>query len=348
MARLRRALSVPQQGGSAMNFPRRQFLRQFPQLVVAAASASALLRPASALDYPTRPVRVIVPFAAGGVGDIFARLIGQRLSDRLGKPFYVENQGGAGGNIGTGNAARAAPDGYTIALVTSTFLINPFLYEKVPYDSQKDFAPVTLAAYTPNALYVHPSLPVTTVGELVTLIRANPGKYSFGHSGIGTTPHLSSEIFKHSLELDVVSVPFNGAGPTIQSALGGHTPISFFTLAPGVPLVREGKLRALAVLSRTRSAALPDVPTILQAGYPGIEADTELYVLAPAGTPNDIIQRLHREIVQVIAATEMQERLATLGFVTVGNTPEEFGTYIKTELARWRRVIKETSIRAEP
>jgi tripartite-type tricarboxylate transporter receptor subunit TctC len=314
----------------------------------AAGTVHAQTPPPNRVAYPNRPVRIIVPFAAGGPSDIFARLIGQKLSDRLGKQFYVENQGGAGGNIGMGNAARAAPDGYTLAVVSSSFMVNPGLYEKIPYDPEKDFVPITIAAYAPNLLAVHPSLPVNTVKELVAFVRANPGKYNFGHSGIGTTPHLSGEIFKHRLGLDLVSVPFNGSGPALQSALGGHTPIAFVVLSPTVPLVKDGTLRALAVLSTTRSGALPDVPTIVEAGYPGIEADTQQCVLAPAGTPREIVDLIYREIVTALAASDMKERLATLGFVPVANTPAEFAGMVKTEVARWKQVIKEANIKADP
>ena len=317
-----------------------------PRAALFAASAAPAQTPAA--PYPSRPVRIIVPFAAGGPSDIFARLIGQKLSDRLGKQFYVENQAGAGGNIGMGAAARATPDGYTIAVVSSSFLVNPGLYDKIPYDPEKDFVPITIAAYAPNILAVSPSLPVATVKELVALVRANPGKYNFGHSGVGTTPHLSGEMFRHAQGLDLVSVPFNGSGPALQSALGGHTPISFVVLSPAVPLVKEGKMRALAVLSTTRSPALPDVPTIVEAGYPGIEADTQQCVLAPAGTPRAIVDLIYGEIVAALAAPDMQERLATLGFVPVANTPAEFAKMVGPEVARWKQVIREANIKADP
>jgi tripartite-type tricarboxylate transporter receptor subunit TctC len=323
----------------------RCFLAAIAVLVASVAMAQA---PPAAGGYPSRPVRIIVPFAAGGPTDIFARLIGQKLSDQLGKQFYVENQGGAGGNIGMGAAARAAPDGYTLAVVSSSFLVNPGLYDKIPYDPGKDFVPITIAAYAPNLLAVNPALPATTVKELVALVRANPGKYNFGHAGVGTTPHLSGEIFRHSLGLDLVSVPFNGSGPVLQSALGGHTPIAFVVLSPTVPLIREGKMRALAVLSTTRSGALPEVPSIVEAGYPGIEADTQQCVLAPAGTPREIVDLIYREIVAALKSPDMKERMATLGFVPVANTPAEFAALVGPEVARWKQVIREAGIKADP
>jgi len=323
------------------------FVRIFFAAVATLAASAANAQP-SPNAYPSRPVRVIVPFAAGGPSDIFARLIGQKLSEQLGKQFFVENQGGAGGNIGMGNAARAAPDGYTLAVVSSSYMVNPGLYEKIPYDPVKDFVPITIAAYAPNLLAVNPAMPVNTVKDLVALVRANPGKYNFGHSGVGTTPHLSGEIFRHTQGLDLVSVPFNGSGPALQSALGGHTPIAFVVLSPAVPLVKEGKMRALAVLSTLRSGALPDVPTIVEAAYPGIEADTQQCVLAPAGTPREIVDLIYRQIVAALATPDMKERMATLGFVPVANTPAEFAAMVGSEVARWKRVIKEANIKADP
>ncbi len=316
--------------------------------VLGAGVAAPAQTPSPAGGYPNRAVRIIVPFAAGGPSDIFARLIAQQLSERLGKQFYVENQPGAGGNIGMGNAARAAPDGYTVAVVSSSFLINPGLYEKIPYDPAKDFVPVTIAGYAPNLLAVNPSLPVHTVRELVDLVRANPGKYNFAHSGVGTTPHLSGEIFNHSLGLDLVAVPFNGTGPALQSALGGHTPIAFVVLSPAVPLIKEHQLRALAVLSTKRSGALPDVPTIVEAGYPGIEADTLQSVLVPAGTPREIVDLLYREIAATLKEPDIKERMATMGFTPIANSPAEFAALVKPEVERWKQVIKAANIKAEP
>jgi tripartite-type tricarboxylate transporter receptor subunit TctC len=298
--------------------------------------------------YPTRPVRIIVPFAPAGPADIVARLLAQKLGEQFGQHFYIENQPGAGGNIGMGNAARAAPDGHTLVLVSSSYMVNPNLYPKVPYDQGKDFAPVTMPAYAPNVLIANPSLPVANLKDLAALVKANPGKMSFASAGMGTTPYLSGELFKLSLNADLVHVPFNGSAPAIQSTLGGHTPFGFVVLAPAVPQVKEGKLRGLAVLSAQRSSALPEVPTIAEAGFPGQEADTLLGVLAPAGTPREIIELLHREIAQIVARPDVRERLDAIGFVPVGNTPAEFAAVIKAETARWGKVIKDAHIKAEP
>jgi tripartite-type tricarboxylate transporter receptor subunit TctC len=298
--------------------------------------------------YPTHPVRIIVPFAPAGPADILARLLAQKLSENLGQQFYIENHPGAGGNIGMGNAARAAPDGYTLLIVSSSYMVNPSLYAKVPYDQIKDFAPVTLPAYAPNVLVAHPSLAVNDVKQLAALVKASPGKYSFASAGMGTTPYLSGELFKLSLGAsDLVHVPFNGSAPAIQSTLGGHTPFAFVVLAPAVPQVREGKLRALAVLSAQRSSALPDVPTIVEAGFPGQEADTLLGVLAPARTPKEIVTLLHRQIVLIMAQPDTKERLDAIGFVPVANTPDEFAAVIRTETTRWDKVIREAKIKAE-
>ena len=297
--------------------------------------------------YPTHPVRVIVPFAPGGPADIVARLLAQKLGEQSGKQFYVENQPGAGGNIGMGNAARAAPDGYTIVLVSSSYMVNPSLYPKVPYDQAKDFAPVTLPVFAPNVLVANPSLPVGNVKELAAFIKANPGKLSFASAGMGTTPYLSGELFKLSLRADLVHVPFNGSAPAIQSTLGGHTPFAFVVLAPAVAQVKEGKLRALAVLSARRSSALPDVPTIGEAGFAGQEADTLMGVLVPAGTPKEIIAFLHREIARIVALPDMKERLDAIGFVPVANTPDEFAAVIKAETTRWGKVIRDANLKAD-
>ncbi|MGC1094058.1 MAG: tripartite tricarboxylate transporter substrate-binding protein, partial [Pseudolabrys sp.] len=229
--------------------------RRFLYLTAGAAAFPAIAGIARAQTYPVKPVRVIVPFAAGGPTDVFARLIALSLSRALGQQFYVENQPGAGGNLGMGAGARAAPDGYAITIVSTSFVVNPSLYAKIPYDPLKDFAPVTLAAASPNVLVIHPSIPANNVKELVAFLNANPAKYSIAHPGVGTTSQLSGEMFKHTQDLDLVSVPFNGSAPAIQSALAGHTPIAFTVLTPAVPQVKEGKLRALAVTTPKRSPA---------------------------------------------------------------------------------------------
>jgi tripartite-type tricarboxylate transporter receptor subunit TctC len=330
-------------GRSTMKLVRRQFLN-FAGAAVASLVASPI---ASAETYPARPVRVIVPFAPGGPTDVFARLIAQKLSEQLGAQFYVENIGGAGGNIGTGRAAQAAPDGYTILVNGANFVVNPALYHQVPYDPTKDFDPVTLAVTAAVVLTVHPSLPAQTVEDLVDLVKAHPGKYNYASPGTGTPPHLVGELFRLSLGLDLVHVPFNGGGLAIGSAVAGHTPISFGSMAPAVPLVKDGKLRALAVSTKTRSPALPDTPTMAEAGYPDIEGESWFAVVVPAGTPKEIVALLHREIVKAVALADMKERLATLGYGAVANTPEQCAALFRSEIARWGKVIRAAGIKGE-
>jgi tripartite-type tricarboxylate transporter receptor subunit TctC len=304
----------------------------------------------TASGYPDHPVKVIVPFAAAGPTDVMARLIAQKLSDHLGKQFYVENQPGAGGNIGMANAAKAQPDGYTILFVSSSYVVNPSLYPKIPYDPYRDFIPITIAGDSPNVLVVNPSLPANNVRELIELIKSNPdkpGKYSFASAGTGTTPHLSGELFKLSNGLDLVHVPFNGAGPAIQSTVAGHTPIAFTALPPAAPFVKGGQLRALAVTGKTRSATLPDVPTMEEAGLTGQEADTLQGVLVPAGTPKAITDLLYGEIVKIVHEPDVKEKFAALGFDPVANTSDEFAAQIKIEIAKWGKVIKDANIKVD-
>jgi tripartite-type tricarboxylate transporter receptor subunit TctC len=326
-----------------MSLPRRQFL------FVTASAAAFIAVPsiAGTQTYPARPVRVIVPFAPGGPTDVLARLITLQLSRSLGQQFYVENQSGAGGNLGMGAGARAAPDGYTITVVSTSYVVNPNLYAKIPYDPYKDFVPVTLAAVSPNVLVVHPSIPANTVKELIAFLKAHPGKYSFAHAGVGTTPQLSGEMFKRSQDLDIVSVPFGGSAPAIQSALAGHTPIAFTVLTPAVPQVKEGKLRALAVTTSKRSAVLPDVPTLAESGLSDQESDTILGVLAPAHTPQPIVTLLYQEIRNAMNQPDIAEKLATLGFETIASTPDEFTARIQTDVPKWAKIIRAADIKAE-
>ena len=299
---------------------------------------------ARAQTYPDRQVKVIVPFAAGGPTDVMARLIAQKLSERLKQQFYVENHPGAGGNIGMTVVARANPDGYTILVASSSFVVNPSLYANNPYDAFKDFEPVTLAAASPNILVVNPELPVKTVKELVDLMKANPYKYAIANPGIGTTPQLAAELFKLALKLDATSVPFGGAAPAIQSTVAGHTPIAFAAMPPAAPQVTGGKLRALAVTSAKRSSALPDVPTLAESGIKEQESETMQGVLVPAKTPKAIVDQLNAEIVKAMALPDVKEKCAQLGFDPVANTPEEFAGYIKKEVDKWGKVIQDAKI----
>jgi tripartite-type tricarboxylate transporter receptor subunit TctC len=321
--------------------------RQFVYRATGAAALTSLSQIAWAESYPTRSVRMIVPFAPGGPVDVLTRLIAQKLTQSLGQQFYVENQAGAGGNLGMGAGARAAPDGYTVTVVSTSFLVNPSLYPKIPYDPRKDFAPVTLAAVSPNVLTIHPSIPANNVKELIAFLKANPGKYSFAHAGKGTTPQLSGEMFKRSQELDIVGVAFNGSAPAIQSALGGHTPIAFTVLTPAVPQIKEGLLRALAVTTPKRSPAVPEVPTLAEAGLPDQEADTIVGILVPSGTPQSIVASLHGAIVAAMGQPDATEKLAALGFEAIASTPDEFAARIATDIPKWANVIRAGNIKAE-
>ena len=322
-----------------MTLLRREFLMLAGASVVCSPSA------ASAAAYPARPVRLLVPYAPSGPTDILARLAAQKLSEQLGKPFYVENVGGAGGNIGLGQAAKAAADGHTVVVVPPNIVVNPLMYEKVPYE-QKDFEPVTVAVRAPIVLSVHPSVPATSVRELVALIKAGGAKYSFASPGTATPPHLIGELFRLALGLDMVHVPFNSAGPAVTATLAGHTPIVFASLPPAVPQIKEGKLRALAVTSPIRSPALPDVPTMAEAGYPEIEGEGWFAFIVPAGTPKDVIDLLHREIVKAIALPDIQEKMEALGFLAVDTTPEQAAALFRAESAKWSKVIREAGIKA--
>jgi tripartite-type tricarboxylate transporter receptor subunit TctC len=310
-----------------------------------AAAATCAAQPAPEA-YPSRPVHIIVPFGAGGPGDVFARLVAQKLGENLGRNFLVENHPGAGGTLGTALAARAAPDGYTLVVISSTFMINASLYPKLPYDTIRDFAPITIAATTPNVLIVHPSVPAHSVKDLVELIRAR--KYdNYAMGGAGTPSHMSAELFRLALNLDLTPIPFNGGGPAIASVIAGHTPISFSALAPAAPGIKAGLLRALAVTSRMRSSVLPAVPTLAEAGFPDQENDAPQGILAPAGTPRPIIDLLNREIAKVMASPDVRERMLAIGFEPLVTTPEEFAERIRIDIPRLGRIVREAHIKPE-
>ena len=316
--------------------------------VCSAALALAGVCQAQTGAYPNQPVRMIVPFAAGGPTDVIARVVGQKLTESLGQQFYVENLPGVGGNTGTARAAKSPANGYTLCVTSTGFIVNPLLYVKgVPYDPVKDFAPITLVAASPNVLSVNPAVPAKTARELIALVKANPGKYSFAQPATGSTPHLNGESFRLEFGLDLTMVPFNGAAPAVMSTVGGHTPIAFTALPSAITQIREGKLRALAVLSDKRALALPDVPTAAEAGIPGHEGDTLTGMVVPVGTPREIVERLYAEIRRIVALPDVKEKLEALGFNPVANRPEEFGERIKSETARWEKVIRAAKIAIE-
>ncbi len=314
-------------------------------LAAVAGFAVGPMSEANAQKYPNQAVKVIVPFAAGGPTDVMARVIAQKLSERLGQQFYVENKPGAGGNNGTSEAAKAEPNGHTIAFVSSSFVVNPSLYAKIPFDAEKDFIPVTMAGATPNVLVVHPDVPAKSVKELIALIKANPGKYAtYANPGVGTTPQLSGELFRLALGVDLAGVPFKGAGPAIQSTVAGHTTIAFTALPTATAQIKDGLLRALAVTSKKRSSALPDVPTLDELGIKNQEAETMQGVLVPSGTPKPIVELLQKEIAAIVALPDVKSKMQALGFEPEGNSSADFTAYIKNEIAKWKKVITDAKM----
>lgn len=314
-------------------------------LLVGALLANFAARAQDTAGYPARPVKIIVPFAPAGPTDVMARLVAQKLGESLGKQFYVENHPGAGGNLGMALVANAAPDGYTLLMVSSSVVVNPSLYEKVPYDIYKSLAPITLAGSSPNILVVHPSVPAKTVKELIAYIQANPGKVSFASPGFGTTASLAAESFKHALKLDIQPVPFNGAGPALNAVVGGQVQIGFMALPPVTPHLKAGTLRALAMTTEKRVAAAPDVPTMAEAGVPGDQiSDVMQAVFAPAGTPKPIVDLLQKEIARAVAAPDVKSKLDSLGFDAIADTPEHFAARIRAEVPKWAKVIEAAKI----
>src|SRR5690242_3030757 len=303
--------------------------------------------PSWAEGYPTRPVRIVVGFPAGGPTDVIARLVAQKLSDSLGQQFVVENIGGAGGNTASGQVARATPDGYTIMTISTGFMVNPSLYAKVPYDPIKDFTAVSLVAVSPNVVVVNPQVPAKTLPELVQLIKDNPGKYSYAGPGVGSTPHLGGELFRLTYKLDLVHVPFTGAAPAVQSTVGGHTPIAFTALPSSFAAIQAGQVRAVGVAATQRAQQISDVPTFAEEGVKDQEADTLTGIVAPAGTPKEIVELLAREIAKSIARPDAKEGLAALGFKPCANTPAVFTARIKLEMEKWGNVVRDASLRIE-
>jgi tripartite-type tricarboxylate transporter receptor subunit TctC len=302
---------------------------------------------AADLQYPTKSIRMIVPFAPGGPTDVIARFVAAKLAESLGQQVVVDNRAGAGGNIGMGMASTAPADGYTILVVSSSFVVNPGLYAKIPYDPYKSFAPVTNMAASPNVYTAHPSVAAKTMPELIKLILANPKKYSFATPGIGTTPDLAASLLKVTAKLDVTTVPCAGAGPAVTAVIGNQVPLGCTAMPPTTPHILGGRLRALAVTSAQRSPALADVPTMAEAGYAGQESDTLQGLLVPAGTPKAVVLRLHSDVAKILAQPDVRERVVGLGFDVVASTPEQFAAQIRSEIAKWSKVVKEAGIKVE-
>ena len=297
--------------------------------------------------YPSRPVRMILPFPPGGGTDILGRMIAERLSAALGQPVVTENRGGAGGNVGAEAAARAAPDGYTIVLVAPSLAISPTLYSRLNYDPVKDLAPVTLVATVPNVVVTHPSLNAATLKEFIALARAKPGGLNFGSGGAGTSNHLAGELFNTLAGTSLVHIPYKGVNLAMQDVLSGNVHFVVIGIPAAAPHIRSGKLRALAVIAPARSSALPDVPTIAEAGMPDFDVTTWYGVLAPAGTPRPIIARLNQELVKVMHSPELKDRLAASGTDPRTSTPEEFAAYIRQEIAKWGDVVRKARLKAD-
>ena len=303
---------------------------------------------ASAQQYPNRPIRFVVPFAPGGSTDTLARTIGQKLTDALQQQVVVDNRSGANGNIGMEIVAHAAPDGYTILLgYIANLGIGPGLYAKLPFDPVRDYAPITQVASSPNILAVHPSLPVRSFQEMIAYAKANPRKLNFASSGIGSIGHLTGELLNRSAGVDMVHVPYKGSGQAVIDLLGGQVQMMFSGMSSVMQHIKAGKLHALAVTGAQRSPAVPDVPTIAESGFPGFEATAWYGVLATARTPKTIVNRLHDEIVRALALPDVKERLNNVGFELVGGTPDEFAAFIKSEIAKWTRVVRDAHISAE-
>ena len=303
---------------------------------------------ALAQAWPNRPVRLLVPFAAGaGINDIMARLVGQHLGAGLGQPVVIENRAGAGGIAGTDAAAKAAPDGYTFLMTNVSLVTSAYLYSRLPYDPQHDFVPVTLVATSPLMLVVHPSIAASSVQELIALAKANPGRLNFGSGGVGSTPHLSVELFKSAAGIDAVHVPYKGGAPALNDLIGGQLSFMIENVPGTMPFVKGGKLRALAITSAQRSPLEPALPTMAESGVPGYEVVGWQGLFAVAGTPPEIVARLQAEVAKVLRQPEVRERLAALGAEPIGSTPQEFGAFVRAEHARWSNVIREKGIRSE-
>ncbi len=311
-----------------------------------ALAAAALCTTAQAQGYPSKPVNIVVPFAPGGATDIMTRLLAERLSKRLGQPVIVENKPGAGTMIASEYVAKAPADGHTVLMAASSLGIAPSLYSKVNYDPVKSFAPISLVASVVHVLEVHPSVPVKSVGELITWLKANPGKANYGSVGAGTSTHLESELFNTMAGVKMVHVPYKGSAPALTDLVGGSLQVMFDAWASSGPFVKDGRTRLLAVTTAQRSKILPDVPTVAESGLPGYEAMPWLGLLAPAGTPDAVVKKFHDELMEVLKEQAVQDKFHSLGLDIIGNTPQEFADFIKKDITKWAKVIQETGAKA--
>jgi tripartite-type tricarboxylate transporter receptor subunit TctC len=311
-------------------------------LVAAAGPAAA------ASDFPNKPITFVIGFAPGGPSDVMSRIITKKMEQDLGQPVIIENKPGAGGSIAGAHVARAEPDGYTVLLATGSLLaINPTLYKNVGYDPVKDFSPISLLGTQTNVLYVHPSVPANTFVELIKVLKANPGKYNFGSGGVGVPAHLAGELLKIKAGVNIQHVPFRGTGPSLQAVIAGHIQMAFNPPPPLIPHIKAGTIKALAVTTLKRTAALPDVPTIAESGFPGFEAQTWHGLVAPANTPKEIVDKLHHAFVDALNDPSVNKQLTDLGVDVQSSTPEEFRAYIKSEIPKWAEIIKTAGVKTQ-
>lgn len=316
-------------------------------LATVAVAAAAVCGVAHAQGYPSKPVTVVVPFSPGGATDIMARTLAERLNKRLGQPVIVENKPGAGTMIASEHVARAQPDGHTVLLAASSLGIAPALYAKVNYDPVKDFTPISLVASVVHVLQVHPSIPVKNVAELIAWVKANPGKANYGSVGAGTSTHLESELFNTMAGVKMTHVPYKGSAPALMDLVGGNLQVMFDAWASSGPFVKDGKTRLLAVTTAQRSKLLPDVPTVAESGLPGYEAMPWLGFVAPAGTPAAAVNRFHAELMEVLKEPEVQDKFRALGLDIIGNTPQQFADFIKRDIVKWAKVVKDSGAKAD-
>jgi tripartite-type tricarboxylate transporter receptor subunit TctC len=313
-------------------------------LILSAVTATA----ASAQDFPNRPITLVVPYAAGGGNDAMARIAGEKMGKPLGQQIVIENRGGAGGVIATRQVAKAAPDGYTLVIGgTGTLAINPTLYNNVGYDPRKDFTPIGLIGTSQLVILVHPSLPVRSVKELIEFAKKEPGKLNYASAGVGSGIHLSTEYFRHEAGIQLTHVPYKGSGPALQDLVGGHVSIYFSSMPPAIGLVRDGKVRALAVTGLKRSPLLPDVPTVAEAALPGFEAVLHYGIVGPAGVPKDIVTKLNTALRAAVSADDFKAKLAADGTEPLASTPEEYATDIDKEETKWSAIVKKSGAKAE-
>lgn len=316
-------------------------------LATVALAAAALCGTAHAQNYPSKPVTLVVPFSPGGATDIMARTLAEPLSKRLGQPVIVENKPGAGTMIASEHVAKAAPDGHTLLLAASSLGIAPSLYSKVNYDPVKDFTPVSLVASVVHVLSVHPSVPAKNVSELIAWVKANPTKANYGSVGAGTSTHLESELFATMAGVKMQHIPYKGSAPALMDLVGGNLPVMFDAYASSGPFIREDKIRLLAVTTAQRSKLLPDVPTVAESGLPGYEAMPWLGFVAPAGTPAPVVNRLHAELMEVLKDAAVQDKFRSLGLDIIGNKPAEFAEFIKKDIVKWAKVLKDSGAKAD-